>query len=138
ELLLLHAHGTVAILHAPFLGLPQSARHVVAAGPDAQRTAFQAERHGRERVQQRTVVGDDDADPAEPHEDVEQERPALAIEMVGRLVQQECALPTMQRNVFAGLYTSAGCNDRVRRSRRRPDGYPAPRLAAPGLYVPHD
>src|SRR5262249_11545123 len=25
ELLLLHAHGTVAILHAPFLGLPQSA-----------------------------------------------------------------------------------------------------------------
>src|SRR5262249_29593576 len=31
ELLLLHAHGTVGLLHAPFLGLPQSARHVIAA-----------------------------------------------------------------------------------------------------------
>src|SRR5262249_62431572 len=81
----------VGFVLATLLGLPQGARRVVAARPCAECAALESQRDAGERVQQIAIVRDDDADPAKPAQDVEQERTGLAVAIIRRLVEQQDA-----------------------------------------------
>src|SRR4029077_12456698 len=82
---------------AALLGLPDRARHVVAARPCAEHAVLESQRDAGERVQQAAIVRDDDADPAKPHQGVEEQRAGVAVEMIRRLVEEQDARIGSQR-----------------------------------------